>query len=152
MEDKHWRKTTFYRRRPLMEDDFWQKMNFDGRRPLTEENLWRKTTCDGRQPLTEDDLWRKKIFDGRRPLMEDPLWWKTTLRTTSKTKRTCALLEGTRRSTYYALRFFFQSFKNYKRIDYNSPTVQKLLQFEVCVTLKPCLKLKSGFVSKFWKL
>ena len=39
--------------------------------------------------------------------MEDDLQWKTTLRTTSKTKRTYTLLEGTWRWTYSALRYFF---------------------------------------------
>ena len=48
-------------------------------------------------------------FDGSHPLREDNLRWKTTMRTTSKTKRTCSLLEGTQRWTYSALRYFWGS-------------------------------------------
>ena len=125
MEDDLWWKTTYDGRRLMMEDDLWWKMTYDGRRLMMEDDLWWKTTSDGRQLLMEDDLWWKTTYDGRRHMMEDnlcwktpydgrrvmmedDLWWKMTIRTTSKTKRTCTLVEGTRRWTYSTLRYFCQ--------------------------------------------
>ena len=67
-----------------------------------------KTNFDWRWPSMEDDFRWKMTFNGRRPSMDDDLWWKPTMRTTSKTKRTYTLLEGTRRWTYPALRNFSQ--------------------------------------------
>ena len=96
MEDGILLKTTLDGRWHLMEDDHWWKMTFDGRWHLMEDDLRWKTTFDGRRLLTEDDLWRKTTFNRRRALTEDDLW-----------RKTYTMLEGTRRWTYSALRYFF---------------------------------------------
>ena len=94
-------------RRPSMEDDQRWKMTFDWRRPSVEDDLQWKKTFDWRWPSMEDDLQWKTTFHGRWPMGrcgegEGAYGW-------SFPSKEFFLLEGTRRWTYSALRYFYFS-------------------------------------------
>ena len=105
------REDTFDGRRPFNEEDLhWRKILYGGKLLMEEDIRWKKT-FHGRWHLMEDDIWWKTTFNRRGPLMEgrqpQKFKWTSTMRTTSKIKRTCTLLEGKRRWTYSALWGFF---------------------------------------------
>ena len=129
-------KTTFDGRQPLTEEDLWRKATFDGRRPSIGclayylKKLWTTPHLDSYSPtdpkpeILSAVQSRKRISrDGRnvrgithahvcRKDISRQRWLSINhvicMRMTSKTKRTCTLLEGTQRWTYSA--FLFEYF------------------------------------------